>query len=126
MPINGIQNKSFAKGIAPLRIKTKNRDHHHYIKLLDASNKRQILTAFIRGGTDLSIRVPIGRYELKSAAGKSWYGDKYLFGPSTRYSKADKLFDFIISGKKVIGYTVELFLQPNGNLSMNEISPFDF
>jgi len=126
LPSTGIVKRSFHRGLAPLSIKTKYADQHHYIKLIDFSNKKEILTAFIRGGATLSVDVPLGNCELKAAVGKTWYGEKFLFGPNTIYSKADETFDFTVKGNQVHGYTIELFLQPHGNLSTSKISPFDF
>jgi len=126
LPNTSIVKRSFDRGLAPLRIKTKYADQNHYIKLVDFSRKKEILTAFIRGGTTLSIDVPLGTCELRAAVGKTWYGERFLFGPNTAYSKADRIFDFKVKGDQVQGYTVELFLQPHGNLSTSKISPFDF
>lgn len=126
LPYTSIVKRSFDRGLAPLRIKTKYADQHHYIKLVDFSRKKEILTAFIRGGATLSVDVPLGNCELRAAVGKTWYGERFLFGPNTVYSKADKIFDFKVKGNDVQGYTVELFLQTHGNLSTSKISPFDF
>jgi len=126
LPRNGILRKNYNEGVAPLTIKTKYKDQHHYIKLSDQTNDEDILTAFIRGGTTLSIDVPLGRYKIKAAVGSTWYGEKFLFGPETAYSVADKIFDFNLVGEKVSGYSVELFLQPHGNLKTAKISPFEF
>ena len=122
LPNTSIVKRSFDRGLAPLSIRTKYADQHHYIKLIDLSHKKEILTAFIRGGTTLSVDVPLGNCELRAAVGKTWYGDRFLFGPNTAYSKADKIFDFKVKGNEVRGYNVELFLQPHGNLSTRRLS----
>ena len=46
--------------------------------------------------------------------------------PYTSYNKANSRLDFQLIGNQYSGYTVELFLQRNGNLSTQEISPTDF
>ncbi|MBW2142720.1 MAG: DnaJ domain-containing protein [Deltaproteobacteria bacterium] len=74
LPTNGIMKLSFVKGVAPLKIVTKHKDQHHLIKLINITQKTESLTAFIRGGTSLYLEVPLGRYEIKSAVGKTWYG----------------------------------------------------
>ena len=126
LPINGVIKKTYSKGIAPLKIKTKYKDQHHFIKLVNQANDKEILTAFIRGGTSLLLDVPLGRYKLKTAVGDTWYGVTFLFGPNTIYSIADEVFKFEISGEQVFGYTVELFLKPSGNLRTINISAFEF
>jgi len=58
--------------------------------------------------------------------GKTWYGEIHRFGPSTGYSETDEKFNFEITGDHVSGYTVELFLQRDGNLHTNQISADQF
>ena len=123
---NGIIRKNYDKGIAPLTVKTKYKDQHHFIKLVRQADENEILSCFIRGGTSLSLEVPVGSYKLKSAVGSTWYGIRYLFGPNTVYSEADKIFNFNFVGDQVSGYTVELFLQPQGNMRTDTISLFQF
>ena len=126
LPRNGILRKNYEKGIAPLKIKTKHKNQHHYIKLSDQSNDQEILNAFIRGGTSLTIDVPLGSYKIKAAVGSIWYGNNFLFGPETAYSAPEKIFEFKVIGDQVSGYSLEFYLQPHGNLKTKNISPFDF
>ncbi|MFX0095721.1 MAG: TerB family tellurite resistance protein, partial [Candidatus Hodarchaeota archaeon] len=126
LPYNGIITKKYQQGVAPFRIVTRYPERHNFIKLCDYRTKDAILTAFIRGGTELSINVPLGTYELKWATGKAWFGDSYLFGPETTYSMADDKFNFVQMGDMIRGYTVELYLQSDGNLKSRQVSAFDF
>ena len=126
LPPSGATQKNYSEGLSPLTIRTKSKDQHHFIKLVRQSDNKLILKAFIRGGETLTTEVPIGKCQLKSAVGKTWYGEKFLFGPNTAYSIADKIFDFRIEGGRYAGYTVELFLQPYGNQRTKEISAFAF
>jgi hypothetical protein len=126
LPKNGIIRKTFMEGIAPLKITTKHSNQHHYIKLVRFKVKTEIATAFVKGGTSLEFDVPLGNYELRCAVGEVWYGDTHLFGPNTRYSKADTILDFKVVENQVLGHEVQLFLQPHGNLTTSELSAFDF
>lgn len=126
LPKNGVVRQYFGKAVAPLKISTRHINQHHYIKLVNLLDNKELLTAFIRGDTTLKIGVPLGRYELRYAVGETWFGENFLFGPNTIFGKADKIFEFKQLGHKVFGYSVELFLQPNGNLRTQEISAFDF
>lgn len=125
-PSTACIDRDFFEGVAPFKIKTTYSGYHYYIKLVERLNRQEILTAFIRSGETLSTKVPPGSYYLKYASGENWYGKKYLFGPNTMYSQADKILDFYPSGQYVHGYTIELYLQPDGNLPTKEISAFDF
>lgn len=126
LPRNGIVKKHFTEGVAPLRIVTRHANQHHYVKLVRLLDKKDIVKVFIRGGTTSEIEVPLGRYEMKYAVGETWYGEKFLFGPYTSYGKADAILEFEQRGYNVVGHTVELFLQPHGNLRIQDISAFNF
>lgn len=126
LPNNGIIIPYFEKGVAPLKLSTRHINQHHYIKLVNLLDDKDILTAFVRGATTLEIEVPLGRYELRYTVGETWFGENFLFGPNTIFGKANKIFEFKQHGDKVSGYSVELFLQPYGNLRTQEISAFDF
>lgn len=81
---------------------------------------------FIQGGKSEQIEAPLGTYILKYASGETWYGYAHLFGPTTVYSKADKLFSFTFDGNGYSGYTVTLYNVINGNLRTSRISADDF
>jgi len=126
VPNNGIYWKSFMEGVAPLKISTRDRDQNHFIKIIESRTNKEILKAFLGGGHVLELDVPLGSYIIKYAAGKKWYGEHFLFGPYTAYGKADKVFEFEQVGDEVSGYSVELYLQPHGNLQTSKLSAFQF
>ena len=112
---------SKGNNVAPFSIVTQyGRDY--YIKLEKTDTPKTVMTAYIRGGDILDIKVPIGNYVLKYASGTQWYGQKYYFGDETVFSKADEIFFFKRTPSGYEGYTVELVLQRNGNLHTSEIS----
>lgn len=127
LPINGaIKRYVEDEAIAPLKITTRESGNHYFVKIVDWYTNRLVCTVFIRSGQFVSLDVPLGTYKLKYATGEQWYGTKFLFGPATTYSVADKQFDFEIRGDHVSGYTVELYLRPHGNLKTNRISAEEF
>lgn len=91
--------------------------------MVDATSDAPVLTVFVRDGDSIDIEVPLGVMKMRYAIGDTWYGDRYLFGPETTYAEADSLLTFAVQGEQVSGYTIELFLQPNGNLREREIRP---
>jgi curved DNA-binding protein CbpA len=113
------------KAIAPLKIITRYSDNY-YLKLEDKFSKETVVTIFIEGGKSAEIDIPLGTYYLKYAVGKKWYGEKFHFGPYTSYYKAMDEFIFEIQGEQVLGYTLELYKQPGGNLREEIISVNDF
>jgi hypothetical protein len=63
---------------------------------------------------------------MKYATGTQWYGKTILFGTKTSYNETDKKFDFYLKGDQVSGHSVELYLQPQGNLRTKRISAEQF
>lgn len=125
-PTTGVIYSNGNECVAPLRISTRNSDIDYYVKLVEPGSLFPDLTLYIRGGDHIETNVPLGKFELKYAVGKTWYGEQYLFGKQTQYSKTEKIFDFKIVGNQISGYTVELYLQSHGNLRTKGISMYDF
>jgi len=125
-PPNGtVKYYTKKEAIAPLKIKTRYSDNY-YLKFEDKYSKKTVIAIFIVGGKSAEIDVPLGTYYLKYAVGEKWYGEKYHFGPYTRYYKASDEFIFEIEGEQVLGYTLELFKQPGGNLREEIINVNEF
>jgi hypothetical protein len=121
LPTSG-QVRSFTTQtrIAPFQIKAA-QGSHCLLKLVNSRNKATALTIFVQGGTAVNIRAPLETYEVRYAAGETWYGDDLLFGPGTSYSKADKTFAFNQVGNDVRGFTITLYKVLHGNLSTSTI-----
>lgn len=112
--------------MAPLTIESFPGSPNYYIKLVDWSSHEPVMLLFIRSGEVLSGKVPLGAYEIHYAAGNAWYGEEYVFGPETSYTKADTQLVFEREGDKLAGYTIQLRKQPEGNLKEIPISPSEF
>ena len=124
LPQTGDNTASFINGAAPLTIKTSpSGGYHYFVKIVNATNHQELGSYFIRSGEILKVQVPVGTYEIKYSSGKQWYGIDYLFGPETKYNKADSLFSFNFDGYQYSGYTIELIMQQNGNLRTSGIQP---
>ncbi len=126
LPETGIIKKNYATASEHLKIKTITENNNYYVKLIDQATLREILTAFIRSGGTLSVKVPSGSYELKYAAGPNWYGLDYLFGTSSSYGKIPQPIVFphksLIDGPQ----TIELTPGRHGRLTTEIISEYDF
>lgn len=123
LPAHGEGRKYYSTGIAPLEIKTPYGPQHHVIKVVQWDTKNPVIEVFAHAGQTVNLDLPLGTYELRYASGKAWYGWTYLFGPETTYNKADRIFTFSDNGYQVSGYTVELILQPHGNLHTSGLPP---
>lgn len=126
LPLSGcVQLFSGAETIAPFEIKAAE-GSHYLVKLVDAYTGTTVLNVFVRGGTSVSVDVPLGTYEVRYASGETWYGYEHFFGPKTVCSKADKTFAFNVVGGQISGYTISLYKVANGNLRTSQIKTSQF
>jgi hypothetical protein len=99
---------------------------NYFIKLEDSVTRQPVQTFFIRGGQTMQSNVPLGQFVLKYATGNSWCGENDMFGTETEFHKADAVLRFARQnsddGYTMIGNTIELMLQVNGNLKTSRIS----
>lgn len=121
-----VKDYSDSERIAPFKIRTPSGEHDYFVKLVDYTINKPVLTFFVKAGNTFDIDVPLGSYKLKYAAGANWYGEQYLFGPDTQYSEAQSILDFTQRGDEVSGHTVELIMQAHGNLHTSKIRPEKF
>jgi hypothetical protein len=114
-----------AELVAPFEIHTA-AGANYFIKLEDSATHLPIQTFFIRGGQTMESNVPLGQFILKYATGDAWCGENDLFGNQTQFNKADADLWFARQeshdGYTMIGHTVELILQINGNLKTSRIT----
>ena len=120
LPLTGIVARDRKKLKAPLDIVAEP-GANYFVKLVSPGSRTPVLTAFIRDGQKLSIKAPLGTYNLHIASGKYWYGPKYLFGPETLLSAAEQNFSFEETSAGYEGYTLELTPQINGNLHVRDV-----
>ena len=126
LPQNGISKLySYNSRVAPLEFNTAG-NSHFYIKLVDHTTGKTVMTVFVRSGSRVDVDVPLGDYIIKYASGDSWYGEEHLFGDETSYIAADDVFNFYQTDEGVSGYTITLYQVPGGNLQTNEIEASDF
>ncbi|MDO4442050.1 MAG: DnaJ domain-containing protein [Moraxella sp.] len=121
LPWTGETNQPNLYGDAYLQIKT-NRHYHHLIKIVDASNHREVAWYFVRSGDIINLNLPIGEYIVKYAYGNTWFGYDNLFGDDTMYAQVDEILDFY----NYQSYELELIQQVNGNLRTSSIDKSQF
>ena len=80
----------------------------------------------MRAGDQWETNVPIGRYEMRYAIGRGWYGRECRFGSETKHREADKVLVFSQDGNTVRGHEVELIKQYRGNLGEVALAPSEF
>ena len=112
-------------GVAPFEIVAPSGDDY-YIKMVDALTGDSKVVVFVHGGQRTEVLVPVGTYEIRYASGSTWYGENYLFGPETDYTKTDEEFAFRRTPDGYSGYSVTLYKVAHGNLSTSQIRPEDF
>ena len=74
LPLSGEMRQSGNLGPleAPFEIKSA-AGAHFLVKLTDLST-RQYLLVFVRGGSSVTVQVPLGNYKVTYASGTHWYG----------------------------------------------------
>ncbi len=107
--------------LAPLSIYTKG-DKNFYV-ILDGDDRMSFYAA---ADSVAEVEVPLGNYEIYYATGDTWYGKKDLFGQDTTYHKCEGDFEFYEDGDYYQGWTLELFLQRDGNMSTETITADEF
>lgn len=80
----------------------------------------------VKPNSTTKVDVPIGVYKLYYCCGENWYGTKYKFGDSTRYSASDELLSFYADSEYYQGHSLELWAQTNGNFKDYSINASQF
>lgn len=120
-----VWNKTTRPLEAPLSISVRGKDSY-FVKLIEYPGNQDAVAIYVPSERTVEVKVPLGVYEIKYAAGETWRGESFLFGTSTYYSKALELFDFRIEGNTISGYGLELFPQSDGNLRSDRIPASEF
>ena len=115
---------------APLVLNA-NHGANFYVKLTSLSGE-DVMSFYVAAGESFKTNVPLGDYEIKYAAGQTWYGTKFLFGPDTIRKRMRKrgevswLFKFARKPEGYSGYEFELKLVRDGKLATENISEDEF
>lgn len=127
--LGAVQSYATQEPIAPFEIRS-SPGTNYLVKLVDAYSNKDVLSVFVHGGSPVTVKVPLGNYVVKYAAGQTWYGYEHLFGKQTAYSKAETTFEFqkevTTEGTRINGYTITLYTVHNGNLSTQHIQKDEF
>jgi hypothetical protein len=135
-PVSPPPTSTIARGrrrnaIAPLAIETES-GTNYLIKLVKAGNKKDFILIFVKGGETYSTKVPLGTYNIREAAGLSWYGLKDFFGPSTQFFRMRNKngrqanFSFNRQGNMYHGMKISLKKVAEGNMEEEAISRDEF
>lgn len=103
-----------------LSLSVPNGSEAYYVKLKNGYSTAW--DVFITPGTSKEFSVPTGTYDLTYGAGSRWYGWRHAFGPDGAYAETSERFTFDPGSC----WSVELFLQPGGNLSSSDLDYSDF
>lgn len=108
---------------------------NYLVKLVNASNDRDYIVMFVKGGETYSTKVPLGEYNVRAAMGDVWYGKKDFFGPDTRFVRLRakngglQSFEFYRRGNTVHGKRLILkkIMEPGeGNMEEERITRDQF
>jgi len=103
----------------PMKLTAQGEDDLH-ITFFTWGTSNAVVSAFVKAGESINLRVPTGSYHLVYASGETWYGPGYSFGPTGNYAEAQEddartAKAYTVSG----GYQYQLTFQPatGGNAS---------
>lgn len=128
LPYSGtVKEYTSAPRVAPLEIKAA-AGSHYLVKLVSVRDGSTAMTVFVRSSTTVKVQVPLGTFEIRYAAGSTWYGygNDELFGPETSCSKADSRFRFAEEEFQITGYSITLYKVRHGNLHTSKIDRSKF
>ncbi len=125
-PPNGrVFSQSTKRAIAPLAISTSaNKDF--FVKLEDIKTGKEVTSIYIRADSSASLKTPLGKMIIKYASGPGWFSKNCLFGVTTSFNQAEKIFNFFVEDNQVSGYEIELIIQEGGNLPTRGLSNTDW
>lgn len=114
-------------GIGQLTLSVPAGDESYFAKLVNRDSGGFTLGVTVAPGQSATVDVPICNsysddYDLKYAAGTTWYGYDHAFGPAGAYASASEVFPF----EDGTWWEVELILQVGGNLGTSGMSYGDF
>lgn len=96
----------------------------YYVKFNNTDNTDTILSAYIRGGEQLTVNLPPGTYKLRFSRGQGdkWYGAVNGFGPTARSSQSRNPITVGSGGS----YTLRLYSVTGGNLPIDGVNSGTF
>lgn len=112
--------------ISTVTVKTSG-SYNYYVYLKNLSNSNNNVGVYIKGGNDVDIEVPEGKYTCYYCVGETWYGKEYKFGSKTLASKFMEILDIdILDDNQVRGYTLTLYAVKDGNAITSDVDMDDF
>lgn len=110
-----------SEALAPLGVTTPTGENCYvYLSSLDGTPSNN-MGFYVAADRFAEVSVPLGLYEIYYATGETWYGPDELFGEDTRRYKCEGTFDFYSDGEYYQGWTLELYLQENGNMDSDPV-----
>lgn len=95
------------EGLAPLELEASS-DYHFLVKITDAETRMPVYTVFVRAGDRYHLQMPDGRYNIRYAGGRTWYGPEAYFGRESVYFKEVESYTFSTKEQELRGYVIPL------------------
>lgn len=120
-----IITRPFGECVCPLGVEVRG-DSAYYIYLEHIGFGGSDMSFMVSADSSVEVEVPLGEYNIFYATGDTWYGPDLKFGADTQFYQCDDTFLFYEDGQYYQGYTLELYLQDNGNLETDRIDASAF
>lgn len=94
-PENGeIVEDTLGSGYGEFALDNTEADYNSLVKLVSVSDENKYRCFYVRSGEKATINVPDGEYEVRFAEGKTWYGQKAMFGNDMLCSIIEKTYTY--------------------------------
>ncbi len=110
--------------VVPLQIKA-TPGENYFVRLTNVADEHEVIDVFVRGGSTVTLAIPIGKHRVRFAAGSVWYGDKLLFGQRTSYWTIQIPVAFTVQRRKPKPVFLVLGLK-GGNMKTVALDPARF
>lgn len=112
-------------GPGPVKIRG-DRRANYFVKVRDVATGRDILVAMLAAGETIDLRLAVGSYDLRYAAGETWEGEKTLFGPDTIFMRNTQILTLAFDGDRFMGFITDLVPVPREGATLAPIAAKDF
>ena len=123
-PANGKVFATAARGSANV-LKFTAGDKPVFVKVVNVDNPKSVVSFYVRAKKTVSVHVKNGTYEVRYATGDKWFGQKDLFGSSTRCRVLDSRYKFTANSRSYTQWTLKMQVS-NGNTGDSYIPQSDF
>ena len=94
-----------------------NAGQQYAVRLSEWESQRATVLIPVRAGETAQVEIPLGRYRVTMANGRTWLGLERLFGVGSEVREAIEPMEFYRVGNAITGHTIDLDSSLKGNMA---------